>query len=382
MTTIGTPPSAGNLLEWDATFFDGVSPSPRSVKLFVMPDGLQIGKAVDGGVLWRYEHLRQTQGFYAGQQIRLETCGAQPQVLTISDENFLDAVHRIAGTRVAHFHRQDERSRWPLWVALAAIGVICIAFWVYVEGVPGLAKLASQYVPVSWEEKIGKTVVDQAISTHHACLEPKRKMIVDELVAQLTKALPPNPYAFRVSVVDSPVVNAFAAPGGYIVIYKGLLKFTKSPEELAGVLAHEIEHVIHRHVTRMLLQQASLGIILGAVTGDLDGAMTLGIQAASLLGGLAYSRDAEESADQEAFKLLNAAKVDPHGLDKFFQRLHGDQLQTGLGKYLSTHPPLDSRVRALNESDTGAPARFPRLVTPVDWGEMADICFVHANSEQ
>ena len=78
-------------------------------------------------------------------------------------------------------------------------------------------------------------------------------VVIDELVLTLTKALPSNPYAFRVSVVDSPVVNAFAAPGGYIVIYKGLLKYTKSPEELAGVLAHEIEHVIHRHVTRMLL---------------------------------------------------------------------------------------------------------------------------------
>ncbi len=323
MTTIVTSTPAGNLYEWDATFFDGVNPTPRPVKVSVMSNGLQIGKVTDGEVLWLYEHLRQTQGFYAGQQIRLETCGSQPQVLTISDANFLEAVHRIAGNRVAHFHRHDERSRRPLGVIFAGIGIVCIGLWVYVEGVPSLAKLASRYVPISWEEKTGNAVADQAISTHHACVEPKRKMFIDELVSNLTTALPSNPYTFRVSVVDSPVVNAFAAPGGYIVIYKGLLKVTNSPEELAGVLAHEIEHVIHRHVTRMLLQQALLGVVWGAVTGDLSGTMALGAQAASFLGGLAYSRVAEEEADREARKLLTAARISPRGLISFFERLQG-----------------------------------------------------------
>jgi predicted Zn-dependent protease len=151
---------------------------------------------------------------------------------------------------------------------------------------------------------MGKTVMDSAVSENHACVESKRAMFIGNLLEKLTRALPPQPYVFQVRVVDSPVVNAFAAPGGYIVIYKGLLQMTQSPEEFAGVLAHEIQHVINRHVTRQLLQQASMGIVFGAMTGDLNGAMSLGVQVASLLGGLSYSRDAEEEADSEAIKLL------------------------------------------------------------------------------
>lgn len=238
-------------------------------------------------------------------------------------------------------------------------------------------------MPISWEEKTGKAVADEAISTHHACVEPKRKMFIDELVSNLTTALPSNPYTFRVSVVDSPVVNAFAAPGGYVVIYKGLLKYTKSPEELAGVLAHEIEHVIHRHVTRILLQQASLGVVLGALTGDLNGAMAVGAQAARFLGGLAYSRVAEEEADREAIKLLTTAKIDPRGLVSFFERLQGgSHVEAGLSMYLSTHPSLEDRIRALSVSDTGIPDTTHQLISPVEWGEMADMCFVHASSQK
>ncbi|MDH5741698.1 MAG: M48 family metallopeptidase [Nitrospira sp.] len=382
MTTIGKSPPSSNFHEWDANLFDGVSPSPQPIKVSVMPNGLHIGRLVDEGVLWRYDNLRQTQGFYAGQQIRLETCGSPSQVLTISDANFLDVVHHIAETRVAHFHRPGEQSRRPLWIIAATIGIICIGVWMYVEGLPSFTKLVSQYVPISWEEKTGKAVADQAIVTHHECVEPKRKLIIDDLVSKLTTVLPSNPYTFRVSVVDSPVVNAFAAPGGYIVVYKGLLQFTKSPAELAGVLAHEIEHVVYRHVTRMLLQQASLGVVLGAVTGDLNGAMTLGVQAASILGGLAYSRDAEEEADRAAFKLLIAARIDPRGLVSFFERLQGNHFQAKLSKYLSTHPPFEDRIQALKVAGTGMPERPLQLITPVEWGEMADICFVHASAQQ
>ncbi len=166
------------------------------------------------------------------------------------------------------------------------------------------------------------------------------------------------------------------------MVYKGLLQLTQSPEELAGVLAHEIQHVTHRHVTRLLLQQASMGVLFGAMTGDLNGAMLFGIQAASRLGGLSYSRDAEEEADREARTLLLRARIDPHGLVTFFERLRGQSShRSQSSKYLSTHPLLDDRIHALMDVPSSAIREAPvPLVSPVEWPEMADICFVHSTS--
>jgi len=369
-------------VEWDGMFFDGVLLSAKPVKVLVLPEGLEVwtGTGEIAGI-WPYAQLRQTQGFYTGQVIRLETSGSPPNVLTVSDNEFLDAVHQVAGPRSRHFHRRLQLRWRVLFVVLAALSIIGIGGWLYTQGVPRLANLASQRVPVSWEERIGTIVVDQVETKNHTCVETKRARFIDQLVSTLTRALPSNPYVFRVSVVDSPVVNAFAAPGGYIVVYKGLLQFTQSPEELAGVLAHEIQHVTYRHVTRQVLRQASLGVIFGAMTGDLNGAMAVGIQTASLLGGLSYSRAAEEEADREARKLLIAAGIDPNGMVTVFERLRNKSFPTSSAwKYLSTHPPLGDRIRALEGRPSAVGAPSIQLMPPVEWKDMAEICFVHPNS--
>src|SRR5260370_1392343 len=135
-------------------------------------------------------------------------------------------------------------------------------------------------------------------------------------------ARPPGaPYTFRVYIVDVPVFNAFAAPGGTGVVFRGLLERTDSPEQLAGVLAHELQHVVQRHSTRAIVQHTSSGLLIAALTGDVTGPLAYGLEAARVLGQLRYSRDAEEEADTEGLKMLLAARVDPAGMIAFFKAL-------------------------------------------------------------
>ncbi len=273
--------------------------------------------------------------------------------MTVSDERFLNAVHMAAGERGRHFHRPVQRKWRVSFTIFAALSIVGIGAWLYIEGIPSLANLVTEKVPVTWEEQVGKSVAERVETTNHTCVETKRIGFINHLFATLTSALPKHPYTLRMSVVDSPVVNAFAAPGGYIVVYKGLLAFTQSPEELAGVLAHEIQHVTHRHVTRQILRQASLGMILGAMTGDLNGAMAAGIQSVIILGGLSYSRTAEAEADREGRKLLIKAGIDPRGMTAFFERLrkniprppqypnisrHTRYWMTAFGPWMIQHP--------------------------------------------
>ena len=108
-----------------------------------------------------------------------------------------------------------------------------------------------------------------------------------------------------------PAINAFAAPGGQVVILRGLLEKTASPEQLAGVLAHELQHVYQRHTTRAILEQTATTFLLSAISGDLSGGLAWGLEGARTLGSLHYSRTHEREADIEGLRMMQAARLDP-----------------------------------------------------------------------
>src|SRR5690606_1638034 len=115
------------------------------------------------------------------------------------------------------------------------------------------------------------------------------------------------------------LVNAFAAPGGYIVVFQGLLEASESAEEVAGILAHEIQHVVQRHGTKAILEALPLQLAAAALGGDQAAALFVG--AASTLGVLSYRRRDETAADREGFRMLRAARIAPDGMMRFFERL-------------------------------------------------------------
>src|SRR5438270_501081 len=108
--------------------------------------------------------------------------------------------------------------------------------------------------PVQWEAQLGQDVMEEVTRRTERCGDPQLATALEEIVATLTTAWTPSLYTFRVTVLDVPAINALAAPGGYIAVYRGLLEKTEAPEELAGVLAHEMQHVLHRDATRALIR--------------------------------------------------------------------------------------------------------------------------------
>lgn len=168
---------------------------------------------------------------------------------------------------------------------------------------------------------------------------------------------PELPWTFR--VLDDPVVNAFALPGGYIYVTRGILAHFSSEAELAGVLGHEIGHVTARHgvsqVTRA--QFAQLGLGLGAILApDLAGALDLAGAGAGLLL-LRYGRDAERQADDLGLQYMTREGYDPREMAATFEmlaRASGAEDGDRLPGFLSTHPnPLERRERILNRVEAG-----------------------------
>jgi beta-barrel assembly-enhancing protease len=230
-------------------------------------------------------------------------------------------------------------------------------------------------VPVSWEVALGEKAMAQLAPANKRCTDVERQRQIDAIVAVLLRPERDPRYPFKVTVVDHPMVNAFATPGGFIVVFRGLLERTESAEELAGVLAHEIQHVLHRHATKAVLRNASTGILIAALVGDVSGVAAFGVESARMLGDLRHSREAEHEADRDGMRMLHAAAVDPQGMLAFFQAL---QKVEGTGpsaiRYLSTHPTAGDRLQALAALAAQRPQPPVKLLPDYDWSDITKIC--------
>ena len=359
---------------WEGYYLDGQSAARHRAVIGLKRTGLEI--TTDRGTLWwPYAEIAQTQGFYAGEEVRLERGGEIPEVLLVSDAAFLTALHRITPELATRFHNPARRRMRAKLTLVAALAVIGITTSMYLWGIPALAGIIASQVPVSWEERLGEAVVEHLAPPARRCADPTLTAAIDEIIVTLTRTLPGSPYTFAVVVADNPTVNAFAAPGGHVVLFRGLVERTKTPEELAGVLAHELQHVLKRHATRLLVQNASTGLLVAALTGDASGAMTFGLEGARLLGILRYSRGYEEEADTEGMRMLVAAGINPAGLIGFFDTLREERRDVpAFLTYLSTHPSTGDRVARLKSLAAQVEVKSTKLLPQYDWEEIRALC--------
>ncbi len=354
---------------WDGHFFDGQSAQKRDIKVEVTAGGLVLQLADGTERIWPYHDFLQTQGFHAGQIVRFER---DDEAIVIADAGILRAIQVLAGGYAQRFH--DPRLRvfeLPVFAAaaLALVGLIAAA---YVWGLPAATGFAADRIPVAWEEQLGRSVVSHMAPPESRCEDPARLGAIEELVAKLVG--PRSRYRYRVSVVGEDVVNAFAAPGGYIVVFNGLLRRSGSPEELAGVLAHEIEHVEQRHATRALLRELSLKALVGLIAGDAQ-ALGTAVSAAGTVAGLSFRRQDEEAADTAGMARLARIHADPQGMIAFFRILEKEGPDvTGPLAYLSTHPRTADRIVRLRTLAARAEYKAVPLLPGRTWDDVKRIC--------
>lgn len=349
---------------WQGTYLDGRSAARHPAVVSILARGLRL-QLEDGRTLfWEYEAVRQVSGGHAGEQARFEKGGELPEILAIATPGFLSAL--AAQAPEARFH-QPRSGGFKLSTGLAAVGALVGgAALIYLWGLPTLAEVAARSVPIAWEEKLGEAVAHKMVDDQAAKVSPETVAAVERIVKTL---VPPGSsrYTYRVRVVKNDDVNAFAAPGGYIVVYTGLLEKTRTPEELAGVLAHEIQHVEKRHTTRGLLRQVSFQLLISALTGD-TGQLGQVLGAAGTLGTLGYQRGDEAEADREGMALMQRAKLDPSGMVGVFEILarEGGDMPRGF-EYLSSHPATEGRLAEMKKLAAKATYEPVPLLGDVDW---------------
>jgi predicted Zn-dependent protease len=361
---------------WNGAYFDGRSADRQPVRITVMSTGLRIMREDDTILWWPYEQIRQTQGFYAGEYVRLEKGRDTPEALVVEDAAFLTAIQQLAPGARARFHTPARRAMRIRLTLLAAVGVIVFGAALYLWGIPAFANAVASRMPVSWEEQLGRQVVEQLTAMSRRCTDPERLKVLDRIVSTLTAPSAPVPYTFRITVLADPTINALAAPGGHLVLFAGLLEKTKTPEQLAGVLAHEIQHVLQRHPTRALFRDMSMRALIAALTGDAGG-LASALEAAGTLGGLRYSRKDEAAADRDGMTMLQAARIDPAGMIDVFLVLKKEAGDVPRAlTYLSNHPHTDDRIADLRRMAAQARYTPVPLLPEYPWAEMGKICEV------
>ena len=361
--------------DWEGHYLDGQTAARQRVSIRLMRLGLHVTTERGATLWWPYEEIRQTQGFYSGEQVRLERGGEFSEALLVSDISFLTQLHQIAPELATRFHepaRRRRRARIVLIAALASIGILTV---LYLWGIPALAAFVASRVPVSWEEHLGRSVVKHLVPPAMRCADNTRTRVIDEIITVLTAPLPTSPFTIRVIVVNDSTINAFAVPGGYIVLYRGLLEKTQTAEELAGVLAHELQHIFKHHVTQALIQHVSTGLLLAAITGDTSRATAYGLESARLLGILRYSRQSEEEADAAGMRMLLESGIDPKGMIAFYELLTKSTSETSsILKYLSTHPSTGDRIKKLKSLVEQSQPKSVKLLKGYDWSNIKKIC--------
>ncbi len=204
-------------------------------------------------------------------------------------------------------------------------------------------------IPVTFDQEVGKMFEGEFLGSKEAVPENEATRAIGAIVDRLKAASPDKRFEFKVSVQRNKEVNAFAAPGGLIVVYTGLINEAGSAEEVAGVLAHEMAHATRRHSMRQMLYQGGLLPLMGMLVGQPDAAALF--QSLGQLSQLKFSRTQEEDADLTGFDTLVAAGIAPEGMARFFDRLG----ETGGAPpaFLSTHPSSAGRAAAIRQRTEG-----------------------------
>ena len=369
-----TPPAS---VAGPAVYFDGTCSARNLVQIEAGAAGLHI-IAADRHVLdeWSYAELRRMSA--PGGVLRLgrrgETLLAR---LEIRDPALAAAIEDRAVTldRGGAAERRLRRKIVGLSLA-AAVSLIVTAIF----GLPVLASRVIPFVPLTVERKLGDAVdkeIRSALDTQHLGAafvcgngpgEAQGRAALDKLVGKLAAAAA-LPERLHVDVVRRSEPNAVALPGGRIYVYQGLIDKAQTPDELAGVMAHEIGHVAHRDGTRIVLQTAGLSFLFGMMLGDFVGGGAVVIAARTVLRS-SYSRRVESAADAYSVGLMGKAGGDPRALAALLGRIVSDK-EHGV-KILLDHPETRDRIAAIEA--VGVTGATRPLLDIADWSALKQIC--------
>jgi beta-barrel assembly-enhancing protease len=370
-------------LKFNGFLFNGKSAHKQPVRIVLTPFNIILTEQGKSAISWPYSDIRwaaETLPFHIERDISFPVKNLE--ILVVDDPDFYENCQRIAPSNFS----RTALNNYFKWKIFSAVILSLILFFF------GALKIFPNYfidqvvdkIPVEWEETLG----DAVLSTFPIEKTPDPKVIalLTDILRHLKQSkTEETPYNLKIYIISTEKINALALPGGNIIIFEGLLKIAESPEELAGVLAHEAQHIFLKHSTRGILRNLASGSLMTLVLGDANTVMEIAINIAGQLKTLGFSRKMETEADIKGIKMMLDAKINPQGMLSIFKKLMKEELKLEGNKknkstskyfyeifsYMSTHPSAKSRLHKLealltNNSNT----LFIPLYPNSNWNEI------------
>ncbi|WP_425040504.1 M48 family metallopeptidase [Primorskyibacter sp. S187A] len=365
-------------------FFDGKSAARHEVRVALSEDRMALviaAQSLPADAIWALSDLRATHDHAASEQIILtrhqdtdDEAPRDPARLLLDDP---EMVAWLEKTRPNLYRRDVPKGTGKRLVRNALLSVSAVLVMLFVL-LPAMANTLAGLIPLEREIAFGKSVTGQmerflggSELGDLRCEGAEGRAALDSMLERLTQGKEFD-YDVEVMVFDHAMVNAFAAPGGQVVLMRGLLEEAPGPDAVAAVLAHEIGHVMNRDPTRAALRSVGSAGLLSLLLGDVSGGAVLVAMGEHLMN-TSYSREAETGADTFALTMLNEAGISSEGLGAFFAQIAHDHESFRVPEYLMSHPEPGGRAERARQNAAMQDGTTPALVEPL-WTDLKTIC--------
>lgn len=327
-------------------YLQGGEEQPATI-LF-LKDKISIGLRDASGnprvVYWPYDQVIK-ENFWKGGRAVVRCGGYPPQFLEVDSKEFLQKLEDLFRYRERSWLSKTLNKNVMGMAKVLAIffGALVVA---YIWLVPFFADRLAKRVPVSYEESLGNEIYG-ALKAGFT-IDESKTAYANEFFKELKIE---SDYNIRLTVVREDITNAFAMPGGNIVVYDKIISGMNNYEDFAALLSHEFTHIDKKHTTRSLFRQLASTIFLSIILGDMGTIANTLISNADKLKGLNYSRRLEKEADLNGLKILSERKIDCNGFIRLFGLLKTELDKTGMemSEWISSHPDLQKRIDYLKK---------------------------------
>jgi predicted Zn-dependent protease len=361
MTDVSGDDAAGKT----AVYFDGKSNRRRNVRL-AFADALEITEEAAEPVRWAYADIRQADSVPGILRLASVSAAALAR-LEIRDAALAAALlARCTKLRAAHVDARGVAKIvfWSLAAAASIVGLVLFA-------IPFAADWLTPMVPQALERRLGDAAERQVetIFSDRLCRDAAGQASFTKLVTALRDAAGLDS-EITAQVLQTSIPNAFALPGGKVVLFSGLLAKADNPDEIAGVLAHELGHLKHRDSIRELIHNGGTSFLIGLLFGDVTGSGAVIFASRSLVTA-SYSREAEQGADDFAIAVMHKLGRSPKPMGELLLRVTGKQ-SGKIPTILASHPLTEDRLQRMSDEDRAASG--PPLLDDDEWAALKAIC--------
>lgn len=249
--------------------------------------------------------------------------------------------------------------------------LICLfaIVWFGFSQIDWMSHLKIEQATSKTEEKLGEIFWKLFKNAEHESTDPKVIASVDSIVSKICTANQINRASIKIHVLNKADINAFALPAGHLIVFSGLITNAKNPEELSGVLAHEIAHIQLKHVMNKLVSEVGLSMLISISAGNVGSEIVK--KALKVLSSTAFDRGLEKEADLKAVDYLIAAQINPEPFAEFLYTLSIKEPDSFRHfTWISTHPDSKERSEYIMDHIKGTKIQSQSILSDSTWSEL------------